>query len=224
MTIGATLGDEPQVFPFTFDVPETFQEVDLHADAADRAEELHAKLREVQFGLTEEELLGLLLTNQRLVEQLIEQDVVYVATFLGRSEFDTTALSTAQFTVAWQQHGNIGPDTKLDELAQTLSERREGCEVEQVCLPTGAALAIIEDDYVKLSRGSFGNEIEEVKQVRQLQVVIPLVDRRELVYFGISTECLQDWGDYIGMMAEICKTIRRSDIQQRSHIKTVLDG
>lgn len=223
MAIGETLGDVQDVFPLTFDVPESFQEVNLHADAADRAEELYDKFQELHSGLTEEQLLTLLLTNQQLVEQMIEQDIVYAATFLGRSENDTTALTAAQFTVTWQR-GNFRSDVQLDELANTLVKHRAGCEVQQVGLPVGAALAIIEEDNVNLRKDSFGTDTEEVRRVRQLQVLIPLTSRRELVCFGISTECIRDWEDYVEMMAGICKTVRRTDTQQRSHIKKVLDG
>lgn len=222
MTIGAALDDDEETWPLKFDLPTAFQPIDLHADAADRGADLYAKLEEAQLPLTEEQRLWLLLTNQRLVERMIQQGVAYAATFLGRSDRDTTALTTAQFTVTVQR-GIAGAGGTLEELATSLREHREDCVAEQVRLPIGPGLAIIEDDEVEMYRDPFGEASEVIKQVRQLQVVAPLVGRRQLVYFGISTECIRDWDDYVTMMAEICKTIRWP-AGPRNRIAAVLDG
>ncbi|MFD6796433.1 MULTISPECIES: hypothetical protein [Prauserella salsuginis group] len=53
----------------------------------------------------------------------------------------------------------------------------------------------------------------------------PLVDRGQLAFFALSTECLWDWDDYVEMMAEICKTIRWAEgADEPGRIGNVLDG
>lgn len=223
MTIGAVLDGGAAMPSLEFELPSSFQAIDLSADAADRGAELYAKLQATQLPLTEDQRLWLLLTNQRLVERMIREGVLYAATFFGRSERDRTALTTAQFTVTVQRRAFESGST-LEELAGALREHREGCAVEQVRLSIGAALAIVEDDHVELSRDPFGNENGAIKHVRQLQIVLPLTSKRQLVFFGISTECIRDWNEYVEMMAEICKTIRwQGGAGERNRISAVLN-
>ncbi|ASU77312.1 hypothetical protein CDG81_02150 [Actinopolyspora erythraea] len=68
-----------------------------------------------------------------------------------------------------------------------------------------------------------GAEHHEPRVSRQLQVIVPLVERGQLAIFGLVTECLRDWDDYVAMMAEICNSIRWRD-SERSSIEDKLAG
>ncbi|WP_298181956.1 hypothetical protein [Saccharomonospora sp.] len=88
-----------RTFPLRFALPREFVPVDLTAEPAERAEKLHRRLVESLPQLTDEQKLHVLMANQYVVGRMLAEGVLYAATFLGRSDHDPTALTTAQFIV-----------------------------------------------------------------------------------------------------------------------------
>lgn len=216
-------GNQPLNLPLTFALPEEFRSVDFGEEPASRAERLYEQLRSSLPGLTAEEQLHILLANQYAIERMVDEGVIYAANFLGRSERDPTAPSIAQFTVllraATDRQGRA-----LEVVLDALRRERKNCEAQYVDLPIGRCLVVMEDDRFQTPVNLVGHPGDVVHHVRQIQLIFPLVDRGQLVFFALSTECLRDWDDYVGMMAEICKTVTWSDSGESSTISSALDG
>lgn len=178
-------------FPLSFALPEGFSEIDLNEDAADRAQRLNQQLERTVPMLTGWQQAHLLLANQYMIGQMLRQGIIYAATFVGRSEQDSTAVSTAQFTVM------IRPDThvtsrSLHTIRDSLRNERADCVTEFHDFPVGRCLVVMEDDRFHVPVNPIGQTNENSQHVRQVQVIFPLTDRNELAFFALSTDCLRD--------------------------------
>lgn len=219
-----TEGTHGSRFPLAFALPTEFRPIDLTADSATRATRLYDELNHTLPDLDEEQLLHLLVANQYAAERMIDEGVIYAATFLGRSDRDPGAASTAQFTVLSRHMPGSGRQP-LEPVLDSIRRERKNAEAQYVDLEIGRCLAVVEDDRFQNPVRVTGRPADTMRRVRQIQVIFPLADRGELAFFALSTECLWDWDDYVTMMAGICKTIRWVDRDNEStSISNILDG
>lgn len=206
-------------FPLKFALPHGFHPIDMSEPPDRRAERLYDQLS----GLTPEQRVPVVLANQYAVERMMEEGVIYAASFVGRSERDSTAATTAQFTVllkdATDRRGR-----QLETILDSLRQERKNCEAQLVDLTIGRCVVVVEDDRFSTAGDILGRPENRVHHVRQIQVIYPLTDRGKLAFFGLSTECLRDWDDYVEMMAEISKTISWVETGEQSAIGAVLEG
>ncbi|MCP2252244.1 hypothetical protein LY13_000983 [Prauserella aidingensis] len=207
-----------------FALPAEFRPVDLSADAATRAARLQEQLASSLPGLSGEQLLHVIMANQYAVERMIDEGVLYAATFLGRSEREPDAASMAQFSVLTRDMpGHLRQP--LEPVLESIRRERKNAEARYVDLEIGRCLVVVEDDRFRNPVHVTGEPTDTMRHVRQIQVIFPLVDRGKIAFFALSTECLWDWDDYVAMMAEICKTIRWADgADEPGAIGNVLDG
>lgn len=202
--------DAPQPggeFPLGFTLPEGFHELDLSESPECRAERLNEQLERTLPDLTVEQTAHLLLANQFAVEQLVGNGAVFAANFLGRSDRDETAATTAQLVVMTRPEPSRSTQA-LEVVLEGIRNERAGCDAQFVDLPVGRCLAVIEDTTVQTDHDAMGNEDGGARSIRQLQVIVPLPSHGQLAFFSLSTECLRDWDDYVVLMAEIAKSIR----------------
>jgi hypothetical protein len=211
--------DDETRFPLTFALPQGFHPVDLSAPPDRRADLLYDKLP----WLTPEQRVNVVLANQYGVERMIEEGVIYAASFVGRSERDQTAATTAQFTVLLKDAGDR-TGRQLATILDAVRQERKNCAAQLIDLAIGRAVAVVEDDRFATPVDILGRPQRNVHNVRQIQLIYPLADRGKLVFFGLATECLRDWDDYVAMMAGIGKTIRWARTEKQSSISAVLDG
>lgn len=210
-------------FPLAFSLPEGFRSIDLRSEPARRGDELLERLNAAMPSLTGEDALHVVLANQFLAERMIEEGVVYAASFLGRSEQDPTAASTATFTVLTREAPDLR-GTSLTSVLTAIQQKRKNATARYVDLTIGRCVAVVEDDLFSSTVTITGQPTDTVRHVRQLQLIFPLADRGQLAFFALSTECTQDWDDYVRMMAEICKTIRWTEASETTSISDALDG
>lgn len=209
-------------FPLRFGLPAKFTPIDLSADFETRMKRLHNQLASAAPNVSEAERLHLLLANQYAVERMLTEGVIYAATFLGRSDRNPTTATTAQFTVMVHDSAARG-GRPLETITDALRSERPRAHTQLVDLPIGRCLAVMEDNRFQTLTDLLGRHTGVTHHVRQLQLIFPLVDRGQLAFFTISTECLRDWDEYVRIMAEICTSIRWADTGGSS-ISNVLDG
>ena len=210
-------------FPYRFRLPQGFHELDLAERPEARAERLLDSLQQSLPGIPEEQLIYALVGNQYAVERLIDEGAVYAANFLGRSEHEPTAASTALFTVMVRATGSTAREP-LEVIAEGVRrEQGKNRAVDFVDLPVGRCLVVTEDDLVSSPLNVAGAQTTRPTVVRQIQVSLSLPDPSDIAVFTLSTQCLRDWDEYVLMMAEICKTIGWHEAD-RSRIGFVLDG
>lgn len=224
MTLDTDTPNSQQRFPLAFALPAEFRPVDLSADASTRATQLQERLESSLPELAGEQLLHVLMANQYAVERMVDEGVIYAATFLWRSERDPSAASMAQFSVLTRDMpGNHRQP--LEPVLESIRRERKNAEAQYVDLEIGRCLVVVEDDRFRNPVRVTGEPTDTVRHVRQIQLIFPLVDRGTLAFFALSTECLWDWDDYVAMMAEICKTIRWAESDDEPNtISNVLDG
>lgn len=221
--IPTNTSDGRDTFPLKFSLPAEFRPIDLACDAAQRAEALHEQLLTNLPDLTADQRLHVLLANQYMVERMVSEGVIYAATFLGRSDRDASALSVAQFHVLVRDGGKRH-ERVLETVQDALRQERKQCQAQFVDLPIGRCLVVVEDDQFVTPVNLLGQATDKVRRVRQIQLIFPLFEQEKLAFFTLSTECLRDWDDYVGMMAEISKTIAWIELGERSAIGAALDG
>lgn len=83
---------------------------------------------------------------------------------------------------------------------------------------------MVEDDRFATPVDIVGRPESKIRHVRQIQLVYPLTGQGKLAFFGLSTECLRDWDEYVEMMAQISKTISWMETSGDSSIGAVLEG
>jgi hypothetical protein len=200
-------------FPYTFSLPSEFVRVDLDT----RASALRMSEQLSNAGIPEDQVSHALVHQEYMLVSLLENDVLYAATFLGRSSVDPSALTAALFTVA-QTHVPELRENSLDAML-TAAEGEPDTEALEVQLTVGPALAVTQQSLVHITQAVSGRPLDRNQEVRQLQVMFPNAENKTLTTFSLSTEFVRDWNDYTLMMAEIMKTIDlrvpASTVQQR---------
>lgn len=207
-------------FPLTFSLPDEFREIDLHSDPAVRADALYVRMKQYAHGLSTEQQLHLIAAQEALIERMAAEGVLYAAALIAQSDAEPSRLSTAQFTVTVRDV----PIRQRDPLLQLLSaiNKRPSTEAQYVDLEVGRCIAVIEEVEFRLGIDLMGDPKSHDHRVRQLQVIYPMVDRGQVAMFGLSTESIGDWDDYVSIMAGICKTIRWAEPGESGKISAVL--
>ncbi|QWF84221.1 hypothetical protein [Amycolatopsis sp. CA-230715] len=209
-------------FPFRFSLPAGFTDLDLTATIEERANELLDSIDVAFPSLSNEERLRLVLANQFAVEQLVETGARFVSNFVGRSEVDSSAASTAQLSVLLLD--GLGDARRpLDVIAESIRLEDRDRHTQFVDLQIGRCLVVIDETAVHAQADLRGEHPPEATSVRQLQVMFPLPEQRRLAIFAMSTTCLRDWDDYVDMMTAICQTIEWADTGEVSRISAVLN-
>lgn len=197
--------------------------MDLTEDPAVRAQRVQNSLKRALPTLGDDEVSHATFANEFLVQRLRAEGAMYCANFVGRSERDTSAASTAQFVVLTKD-GPAGVARPLDVAAEALRrENKSNRKIDFIDLPIGRCLVVLEDNTFELPTNLAGHKTDHVRHVRQIQVLYPLTDNGKLAFFELCTECLRDWDDYVQMMAAICKTIEWRE-PEPTNIGSVLDG
>jgi hypothetical protein len=222
MTSSTALDGKTSDFPLGFTLPDGFQEVDLAATPASRADRLLDSLEKTLPELTGEEKLHLVFANQYSVERMVAGGVIYAANFVGRSDVDLTAATTAQFSVLLL-NGMGNASRPLEVAEEALRKEGKQREVQFIDLKIGRCLAVVEDAVLQAPVDVLGQANDDAHRVRQMQIMFPVPDRGQLAVFALSTQFLRDWDDYVDLMAQICKTFRWTETEGGS-VSAALDG
>lgn len=218
----AVATDQSGDFPLTFSLQPGFVPVDLAESSQQRAEKLLDSLQHTMPELDESRFLRVILAYEYSIQRMLEEGAIYAANFVGRSAQNSSTATTAQFTVLTRA-AELKASQPLNVLAHHLREERTEREVDFVDLPVGRCLAVVQEDLITPEVNLTGHEEQNPRRTRQFQLIVPLPSRGQLAIFALATECLQDWDDYVAMMAEICRTITWNETQQSS-IASRLEG
>jgi hypothetical protein len=85
--------------PLRFTVPEQLREIFFDEPAETRIERIYRELRTSLRGLTSEQALHLVYTQEQMLAKLWDEGAVYVGQCCARSDAEPTTLTTAQFTI-----------------------------------------------------------------------------------------------------------------------------
>ncbi len=192
--------------PLRFAVPREFVELDLAEQPETRAERLIEAMARTLPDTTIEQRVHFVLATEYMVQLMRQSGVVYAATLLARAEDEPPRLTTAQFTVVVKEARLTGMNP-LATLAEQLHDPGARRVLDLLDLPAGQALAIVEERGLTLPSNMFGIPGEHTHLIRQLQLLLPFPARDRIAVFALSTECLDDWDQYVDIMGAIAKTI-----------------
>ena len=190
--------------PFTFEVPSEFQSFDLSLTPEQRADAIIGRLQSLDPKPSDEEITKAVLTQQTTADLLGTTSVVYAATLLARSEANP-ALPMSVFLTVSVRPSELTDKLTIDRLTRSMAVSMPEAEVGVVVLPSGPAVLVTEE--VGLDTAVNLLESGGRSTVRQLHALVPIPNRTALADFSISTECLADWDQVVGLFAGICATI-----------------
>ncbi|WP_369391147.1 hypothetical protein AB5J72_28515 [Streptomyces sp. CG1] len=94
---------------------------------------------------------------------------------------------------------------------------RVEAEVGGVMLPYGpAALCAVERE-IPVPGAMFGIDEDGVTTLRQLQLAVPLHTGTHTAIFAFSTEDVDQWDNYLQVMAEILRTVSADEPETEPH-------
>jgi hypothetical protein len=192
--------------PLRFTVPEQLREFSFDEPAEYRIERTYRELRAAIRGLTEEQALHLVATQEQMLAKLWEEGAVYVAQCVARSDADPATLTTAQFTILVKD-ADLQAKRPLSAVAGALKKPGEPREMLFVDYPAGEALVVGEELTVRMPFAPLGRPVPTAHRLRQAQVILPFPDKRRLAIIGVSSEGLEDWRNYVEILDGIVRSV-----------------
>ncbi|MFC7262207.1 hypothetical protein [Streptomyces lutosisoli] len=188
-----------------FVLPPGFFEVKLDDSPQDRMFRMADAIDPMFPSATPEQKLSLVLSSEYAIESMLDAGAVHLSTCLYQR--DDGAISQGMLAVFIKSLGSTERLGVAQSIAdQWLTENPEA-EVGGVFLPYGpAALCALERD-IPVPGAMFDIDKDEVTTLRQLQMAVPLHTGTHTAVFAFSTEDIDQWDNYLQLMAEILRTI-----------------
>lgn len=197
----ATAG-EPDLW---FVLPPGFFEMRLDESAEDRMLHMADAVGPMFSGTTPEQKLSLILSGEYAIESMLGAGAVHLSTCLYRR--DDEGVSQGMLAVFVKRLGSterLGIARSIAD--QWLSENPEA-EVGGVVLPYGPAAICILEREIPVPGAMFDIAEDGVTTLRQLQLALPLRSGTHTAVFVFSTEDVEQWDNYLQVVAEILRTI-----------------
>jgi hypothetical protein len=192
--------------PLRFTVPEQLREIFFDEPAETRIERTYRELRTSLRGLTSEQALHLVYTQEQMLAKLWDEGAVYVGQCCARSDAEPTTLTTAQFTILVKK-AELQAERPLAAVAGGLKKPGEPRELIFVDYPAGEALVVGEELTVRTPFTPLGRPTPTTHRLRQAQVILPFPDKRRLAIIGVSSEDLEDWRSYVEILDGIARSV-----------------
>lgn len=192
--------------PLRFTVPEQLREISFEEPAEYRIERTYRELCAALRGLTAQQALHLVHTQEQMLAKLWDEGAVYVGQCVARSDAEPDSLSTAQFTILVKD-AELQAERPLAAVAGGLKKPGEPRETIFVDYPAGQALVVGEELTVQTPFTPLGRPVSTEHRVRQAQVILPFPDRRRLAIIGASSESLEDWQSYVEILDGIARSV-----------------
>lgn len=192
--------------PLRFTVPEQLREFSFDEPAEYRIERTYRELRGALRGLTAEQALHLVYTQEQMLAKLWDEGAVYVGQCVARSDAEPTSLSTAQFTVL-VKGAELHAEQPLAAVAGGLRKPGEPREIIFADYPAGEALVVGEELTARTPFSPLGRPVSTHHRLRQAQVILPFPDKRRLAIIGVSSEALEDWQSYVEILDGIARSV-----------------
>jgi len=215
MAIATSLNTEGDNIPLWFKVPETFMEINPDESVEDRIQRIATSAGRV-VGSTPDWQAHAALAHEALIKNLAQIDATYAAIFTSRSETLPARLISALFTVIIRDAPEITGHT-MATIAHGLREPGGRTETLLVDYPAGEACVHGEQHLIRWNN--------QEQTARQAQTIFRLPDDRRIAILGITSSCLDDWEDLVGLLDDICHTVTFTDpADTPTSIGGILDG
>ncbi|MER5971339.1 hypothetical protein ABT112_16640 [Streptomyces sp. NPDC002055] len=202
--------DEPDVW---FVLPPGFFPVSLDGTAEERVVRMAEAVEALFPDAAPEQRLSLVLSGEYAVASMLGAGAVHLSHCLRRR--DDGGLSQGMLAVFIKHLGSSEPLGMAQSIADQWFAENPDAEVGGVILPYGpAALCAVEHD-IPVPAALFGAEDGEgggggqdgVTTLRQVQLAVPLHTGRHTLVFAFSTEDIDQWDNYLQVMAELLCTV-----------------
>lgn len=200
-----TLLDDRRV-PLYFTVPGQFVELPLTEDPEERVRRTYERVSASMPGATDAQRVHLTFMQEYLLAKLASEGAVYAALCLCRSEANPTKLSAAQFAI-FVKTVEFSGERPLAAVAGGLKNPGQPRETAFVQFPAGEGLVVGEELMVTLPVTLAGRPQPSTHTMRQAEVMIPFPDMRRLAVLSMSSEFLEDWVYYAGMLNDIARSV-----------------
>ncbi|MEU4926969.1 hypothetical protein AB0G54_10760 [Streptomyces yokosukanensis] len=201
-SISTVTPGEPDLW---FVLPPGFFEMKLDESGEDRMLRMADAVDPMFSGTTPEQKMSLILSSEYAIESMLDAGAVHLSTCLYRR--DDEGISQGMLAVFIKR---LGSTQRLD-IAQGIADQwlaeNPEAEVGGVILPYGpAALCILERE-IPVPGAMFDTTEDGVAALRQLQLALPLRSGTHTAVFAFSTEDVDQWDNYLQVIAEILRTI-----------------
>ncbi|MFF3762682.1 hypothetical protein ACFYYR_01085 [Streptomyces sp. NPDC001922] len=207
-TVPLTLSaDEPDVW---FVLPPGFFPVSLEGTAEERVVRMAEAVEALFPDAAPEQRLSLVLSGEYAVASMLGAGAVHLSHCLRRR--DDGGLSQGMLAVFIKHLGSSEPLGMAQSIADQWFAENPDAEVGGVILPYGpAALCAVEHD-IPIPAALFGAGDGEggedgVTTLRQVQLAVPLHTGSHTLVFALSTEDVDQWDNYLQVMAELLCTV-----------------
>lgn len=192
---------EDQTVPFYFSVPGHFSEIPLTEDPETRVRSTFQRVA------TDAERVHVTFLQEYLQAKLLAEGAVFAALCLCRSEADPRKLSTALFAI-FVKDVKLSGERPLAAVAGGLKNPGQPREAVFARFPAGEGLVVGEELNVTIPVDLRGRPRPTTHTIRQAEVLIPFPDRQRLAVLSVTSESLDDWIHYAGMLNDIAHSVR----------------
>lgn len=196
-----------QTVPFYFTVPGQFSELPLTEDPEARVRRTFERVAASLRSATDAERVHVTFLQEYLLAKLLAEGAVYAALCLCRSETHPGKLSTAQFAI-FVKDIKLSGERPLAAVAGGLKNPGQPRETAFVHFPVGEGLVVGEELKMTIPVDLRGRPHPSTHIVRQAEVLIPFPDRQQLAVLSVTSEALDDWIHYAGMLNDIAHSVR----------------
>ncbi|MEU5307662.1 hypothetical protein [Streptomyces sp. NPDC021562] len=198
--------NEPDVW---FVLPTGFFEIRLDDSAEDRMLRVADAIDPMFPDATPEQKLSLVLSSEYTIESMLDAGAVHLSTCLYRR--DDGGISQGMLAVFIKHLGSTERLGVAQSIADQWHSENPEAEVGGVILPYGpAALCALERE-IPVPGAMFDIAEDDTARLRQLQLAVPLHTGTHTAIFAFSTEDVDQWDNYLKVLAEILRTISATE-------------
>lgn len=192
--------------PLRFTFPGQFTELPLDEDPEIRVRRTYEAVSARMPDATDAERVHRVFLQEFMLYKLLQEEAVWAALCVGRSEADPAMLGAAQFAI-FVKDVKLEGDSPLAAVAGGLKEPGKPLETSFVQFPAGEGLVVGEELRVDIPITLDGRRERNTHIVRQAQVMIPFPNKRRLAIISASSESLGDWIHYANMLNDIAQSV-----------------
>lgn len=222
MATASAMHETYDTAPFTFAVPEHFNEVPLDETPEQRALRQYESLSRTFRGLDPARCLHMVLGQEMALAHMIREGAVYLATCLARSGSNPARAVTAQFSVLVKE-AELHSGRSLREIARALKDPAQPREVILNEFPAGEALVVGEEVLVRQPITVLGQNSPQEHRLRQAHVIFILPKRGCTITLTMASQNIDDWEHFVTILNRIAHSVSFTS-SERSNILNRLDG
>jgi hypothetical protein len=192
-----------------FEVPASVTEIDLVEDPAIAEERLAARARTALPGISDGRVAYLVAAQRAIVDTLRAGGACWAGSCVARRDAHPSRLTVAHLAASLVEVevDTVDPATVVAAVVAYLSHATGNRVAEVIQLPAGPAIVVIDEQVVRTAMTVVGSPDGTEHRVRQILVALPVPDAPWLAVLTLATEHLADWADYLGLMADLARSV-----------------